>query len=172
MRDKEKGGIRRGGEDMVKWLTLVSVLVVILFGVPALAEDCVDIRLGAELVPGTAGDVLELYFEGGNCGSEPGLAHFTATAAECGTIVGTLRFSVRVPAGVPIRRSIHIPLPKGTPPGCYTLCLEVELGTAYDVSCATVTIGSGCELLGFYPHDDSQGGVSSRSWGEIKAEYE
>ncbi|MFH1314191.1 MAG: hypothetical protein ABIJ00_13330 [Candidatus Eisenbacteria bacterium] len=156
---------------MTKWLTLATALVVILVGIPAAAEDCVNISLGAEIVPGVRGDVLSLYFQGGNCGAEPGLAQFTATAAKCGTVVGSAKFSVNVPAGVPIRRSIGLPLPPGTPPGCYTLCLEVELGTAYDASCATVTVGSGCELLGFYPDDSTSGGVSTWSWGEIKAGY-
>jgi hypothetical protein len=157
---------------MVRWLTLVSALVAILFAVPALAEDCVDIRLGAELVPGAHGDVLSLNFAAGNCGSESGAAQVTATAADCGETVGVMTMRVRMPAGVPIRRGIRIPLPPGTPPGCYTLCLEAQLGEAYDVSCATVTVGGGCELLGFYPHDDSQGGVSALSWSEIKAGYE
>ena len=156
---------------MVKLLTLAVVIAVFLCAIPAVAEDCVSIALGAEIVPGAAGDVLSLYFEGGNCGPEPGVAMLTATAAEGSEVVGMLKRSVRIPAGVPIKRSIGIPLPPWTPPGCYTLCLEAQLGTAYDVSCATVTIGPGCELLGFYPHESTPGGVSTWSWGEIKAGY-
>jgi hypothetical protein len=156
---------------MTKGLILTGVLVAILCAVPAAAEDCVGIKLGAEIVPGTHGEVLSLYFQGGNCGSEPGLAMFTATAAQDGVVAGSAKFSVRVPAGVPIKRGVDIPLPPGTPPGCYTLCLEVQLGTAYDVTCATVTVGRECELLGFYPHESTPGGVSTWSWGEVKAEY-
>ena len=156
---------------MTKWLTLTGVLIAILCVGPAVAEDCVDIMIGAEIAPGASGDVLSLYFQGGNCGSESGVAMLTATVADDGVTVGSAKRSVRIPAGVPIKRNLSLPLPPWTPAGCYTLCLEAQLGTAYDVSCATVTIGPGCELLGFYPHESTPGGVSTWSWGEIKAGY-
>jgi hypothetical protein len=165
---------------MTKWITLASVLVAVLWGALVVAgggeeirigEECVDIKLAAEIVPGERGDVLKLCFYAGNCGPEPGVATVTATAGADGKVVGSVGFNVSVPAQQHVKQSLAVPLPPGTPPGCYTLCLEAELGTAYDATCATVTIDGTGRVLGFYPHESTPGGVSMWSWGEIKAGY-
>jgi hypothetical protein len=156
---------------MIKWLTLMGVLLVALWVAPAVAEDCVDIKLGAGIVPGDPNDILSVGFYAENCGSEPGMATVKVFVGVDGETVGSAKFTVRVPAGIPVQQKLSLPVPQGTPPGTYTLCLAVELGSATDSACATVTIDDKGQVLGFYPHESTPWGVSTWSWGGIKAGY-
>jgi hypothetical protein len=156
---------------MTRWLTLLVVLVVVLWGATAGAEGCIDIELGAEVIPGDPRDVLSLYFYAENCSGKPGVVTAKATASVGTRVIGSAKFSVRMPAGGPIKQSLDLPVPPGTPPGVYTLCLAVEFGSAMDSACARVIIGDERRVLGFYPHESTPGGISTWSWGEVKAGY-
>jgi hypothetical protein len=162
---------KEGTQDMMKWLTLLVVLVVVLWGATAGAEDCIDIRLDAKITPGEPRDLLSLYFHAENCGEKVGVATVKVTAMVDVRVVESPKFRVRMPAGVIISRSLDLPLPAGTPPGTYTLCITAELGNAHDSTCATVTIDDEGRVLGFHPHESTTGGVSTLSWGEVKAGY-
>jgi hypothetical protein len=156
---------------MMKWLILTCMLILVLCGARAVAEDCIDIRLAAGIVPGEPNHILRLGFYALNCGTEPGIATCRVYVGVDSKSLGSAMFKVRMPAAEPLERRLGLPIPPGTPPGMYTLCLTADLGTASDTTCATVTIDGEGQVLGFRPHDSTAGGVSTWSWGEIKAGY-
>lgn len=158
---------------MRKWPALIGMALIALWAIPALAEHCVDIELGAEVVESDPHDVLSVYFYAENCGTEPGLATFTATLEMYGVPVGTRQFRRYMRVGKAFVKELNLPIPPVVPAGTYTLCLTAELGTASDTACATVTIDDGGSILGFSNEDSASAptGYDFTSWGTIKGQF-
>jgi len=154
---------------MNKLLITFAALALVLWAVPAMAEDCVDVELGAQLVTGDPYDILSLYFMAVNCGSEPGMVNFTVTLEKDFMEIGTAEFVCYMPAGEPFEQELELPIPDYVPAGTYTLCVTATLGEATDTSCASITLDEENNVTSFTLYDPV--GNEDSSWGEIKEMY-
>ena len=154
---------------MRKLLVTVAILAVALWAVPAMAEDCVDVELGAQVISGDPYDILSLYFMAVNCGSEPGMVDFTVTLEKDFVEIGSAEFTCYMPAGEPFEQEIELPIPGDVPPGTYTLCVTATLGEATDSSCASITLDEANNVTSFTLYDPV--GTEDSSWGAIKEMY-
>lgn len=151
---------------MKRVLISLSMLLILSASIPAHAQDCVDVELGAEVITGDPYDILSLYFSAENCGTEPGMVTFTSTLTIDLVEVGTVTFQLYMPAGEPFIQELGLPILDILPPGVYMLCITAELGTATDTACASITLGEANEVMSFSPLSPT--GNEDSSWGAIK----
>jgi len=121
---------------MKKLLLTFAILALAVWAMPATAQDCIDVKLGARVVAGDPYDILSLYFMTVNCGSEPGMVNFTVTLEKDFVEIGTAEFACYMPAGEPFEQEVELPIPEYVPAGTYTLCVTATLGEATDTACA------------------------------------
>ena len=95
---------------MKQLLIVCSMLLVALAGVPAYADDCVDVELGFNVISGDPHDILTLYFSAENCGTETATVTFTVTLSVDQTEFGTVTFDVPMPAGELFVRELQLPV--------------------------------------------------------------
>ena len=159
-----------GGEAMRRLLVLITVLTLAMWTIPAMAADCVDVDLGANVISSDPYDILSLYFMVVNCGTEPGLVSFDVTLTKDFVEVGTAEFACNMPAGEPFEQEIQLPIPTSVPAGTYTLCVTATLGDASDTACASITLDEMNNVTSF---SDVTGPVATdpSSWGAIKGMY-
>ncbi|MDZ7860936.1 MAG: hypothetical protein U5O15_09795 [Candidatus Krumholzibacteriota bacterium] len=153
---------------MKKLLVLFSVLVIALYAMPANADDCVDVELGAEVVESETIDILQLYFSLENCGTEPGMVELTVELTYDSEEVGTGTFEVYMPAGEIVVKELELPIPEAVPPGEYALCVTAEMGFASDVACATVYLNDDNMVTSFNTVS-SPVGTEEATWGKVKS---
>lgn len=149
---------------------LMFLLLLVLFSCPMSAADCIDVDLGAQLIPGSPLSALGVYFYLINCGTEPGMMDFTITLTRDSTPLGEAQSSAYPPAGEPFSKKCELPIPPGTPAGTYTLCITATLGQASDTACATVTIDAMGNIIGF-EKGKGPSPNEERTWGQIKVIY-
>ena len=153
---------------MKKVLISLSVLLAALVSMPALADDCVDIELGTELITGDPYDILALYFSVENCGTEAREVIFTISLTVDLEDVWAVTFPFTMAAGEPfVAEYLELTVCEVAPPGEYTFCVSAEIGTAYDSACATIVIGENSEVISFIPFSPTA--TEESSWGSIKA---
>jgi hypothetical protein len=154
---------------MRKGASIIAVLFVLaLLSGSALAADCVDVDLGAQIVGGTT---LSVYFYALNCGTEPGLVTFSISFEKDSTPLGQGQLAVYMPADKPFVKDCDLPIPPVVPAGTYTLCITATMGQASDTACATVTIDAAGNVIGF-ENLKGPSPTEKASWGEIKSVYE
>ena len=154
---------------MKKLLGVASVLLLVLWGAQAYAADCIDVELGAEVVPNDPVDILDLHFSIENCGTVPGMANLTVTVTN-GVDVYTALVKAWLPAGEPFVADLELPIPAMISAGTYGLCVAATLGTATDEVCASIVIDDVGNVIGFTINNALP--VEDRTWGAIKATYQ
>jgi hypothetical protein len=150
-------------------LILVCVCTLMLWSLPAAAESCVDVDLGATVIAHDPYDMLGLYFYAKNCGSCSAIATFKITLERDLAVIGSMRLLALMPAGVAFSHSFALPIPQGVPAGTYTLCIDAAIGTASDRACVSVVLDAANNVISVVPLVPV--GIEASSWSTIKAMY-
>jgi len=155
---------------MRKLLVLITVLTLAMWTIPAMAADCVDVDLGANVISSDPYDILSLYFMAVNCGTDPGMVTFDVALSKDCVEIGSVEFKCNMPAGEPFEQEIQLPITSSVPAETYTLCVTATLGSASDNACASITLDSMNNVTSF---SDVTAPVANdeSSWGAIKGIY-
>jgi len=150
-------------------LILGCICTLMLWSMPAAAESCIDVDLGASFIAHDPYDMLGLYFYAKNCGSCSAVATFTITLERDLALIGRIRLLALIPAGISFTHTFVVPAPQFVPAGTYTLCIDAVIGTASDHACASVTLDAANHVIRVEPILPV--GTEASSWSTIKAIY-
>jgi hypothetical protein len=147
----------------------VCVCALMLWSVPAAAESCVDVDLGASVITHDPYDMLGLYFYAKNCGPCSAVASLKITLEKDLAVIGSLSLLALMPGGVSFTHTFPVPVPQCVPAGTYTLCIDATIGTASDRACVSVTLDAANNVIRIEPI--APVATEAGSWSAIKAIY-
>jgi hypothetical protein len=154
---------------MKSLLILACVGAFMLLSMPAVAENRIDVDLGAGVISHDPYDMLGLHFLAKNCGSCSAVARFVITLEKDLTLIGSLRLLALMPPGVSFTHTFALPIPQCVPAGMYTLCIDASIGSASDRACVSVTLDAENNVIRVEPL--APAAVEAGSWSTIKAMY-
>ena len=150
-------------------LILGCICALMLWSMPAAAESCIDVDLGASVIAHDPYDMLGLHFYAKNCGSCSAVASFKITLEKDLAVIGSMRLLALMPAGVSFTHTFPVPVPQCVPAGTYTLCIDAVIGTASDRACVSVTLDAANNVISVVPLVPVA--TEAGSWSTIKAIY-
>jgi len=150
-------------------LILGCICALMLWSMPAAAESCIDVDLGASVIAHDPYDMLGLHFYAKNCGSCSAVATFKITLEKDLAVIGSMRLLALMPAGVEFTHTFPVPVPQCVPAGTYTLCIDAVIGTASDRACVSVTLDAANNVISVVPLVPVA--TEASSWSTIKAIY-
>jgi hypothetical protein len=154
----------------MKCLLILGCICTLMLGsMPAAAESCIDVDLGASVITHDPYDMLGLYFYAKNCGSCSGVARFVISLEKDLSVLGSVGLLALMPAGVAFTHTFALPVPQCVPAGMYTLCIDATIGTASDRACVSVTLDAANNVIRVEPI--APVGTEAASWSGIKAIY-
>jgi hypothetical protein len=150
-------------------LILVCMSMLMLWSIPAAAENCIDVDLGASVITHDPYDMLGLHFFAKNCGTCSAVARFVITLEKDLAVIGSMSLLALMPGGISFTHTFAVPVPQCVPAGMYTLCIDATIGTASDHTCVAVTLDAANNVIRIEPI--APVAAEAGSWSTIKAIY-